>query len=297
MAVYNRHGIRLEQVYNRHGVSLNNAYDRNGNAIFTRYKPVYTEYTEEDYCSSVYAGSAQGFDIHNGIAFQCWGTGKLAIIDVVNKVLLKQDVGCANSHNNGASFSNEYYENGDEFPLFYICADSGITGYRVTRTSSERVKTYTYVGDTGARLGGGGIGFDNENDVVYTFTYSTNSWTSSADNNKFVVTKADFKKAIDNGDGTFTPIVLAQYEYSFIYCIQSPHFHDGLFWLPSGNGGSNQHIYGMNPETGEILYTINVGSDIEIEGVTFISDFEMVYGCVTNGYRKITFGKQLVAQS
>lgn len=296
MSVYNRHGTRLDQVFDRHGVSLNNAYDRNGNEVFTRYKPVYTEYTEESYCSA-YVNGSQGLDIYNGIAFQCYGTGKLATIDLENNIVLNTNLSVASGHNNGASFSDEFYLPTDEFPLFYICADSNIVAHRVTRSSSEQVKLFKYTGDNGLKIGDGGLGFDFENEVVYSFTYSTHSWTSTADDNKVVVTKADFKNAIDNGDGTFTPIILRQYERPFIYCIQSPHFHDGLFWLPSGNGGSSQHIYGMNPETGEIVYTINVGSTTEIEGVSFISDFEMVYGLLSGGYRKITFGKQIVAQS
>lgn len=296
MAVYNRHGTRLDQVYDRHGTSLNNAYGRNGNEVFTRYKPVYTEYTEESYCSA-YVNGSQGFDIHNGIAFQCYGTGKLATIDLDNNIVMNTNLSVASGHNNGASFSNEFYSSDDAFPLFYVCADNNIVAHRVTKSSAGIYKKYSYTGDNGIKLGDGGLGFDFINGVAYTFTYSTHSWTSSADDNKVVVTKVDFKNAVDNGNGTYVPVVLAQYEYPFVYCIQSPHFHDGLFWLPSGNGGSNQHIYGMNPETGEIVYTINVGSTTEIEGVTFISDFEMVYGLLSGGYRKITFGKQLVTEA
>lgn len=294
MAVYNRHGTKLDRIYDKNGNSLNNAYDENGNIIFTRYKPDYTSYSESDLCTTVYAGSAQGFDIYNGVAFQCWGSNdKVASIDVINKVMLSRDMICANGHNNGASFSDEFYLQNDEFPLFYICADNNIVAHRVTRTSVEIVKTFTYRGDDATSIYGGGIGFDTVNDVAYTYGYSTGSWTSSS-NNKLLIVKSDFKNAIDNGDGTFTPRVLARYEYPFVYCIQSPHFHDGLLWLPSGNGGSNQHIYGMNPETGEIIYTIDIEGTTEIEGVTFLSDFEMVYGMVTGGYEKITFDSVLV---
>lgn len=296
MAVYDKSGNRLDQVYGRNGISLNNAYNKNGDVIFTRYKPNYNNYSEEEY-STAYVGSSQGFDIYNEIAFQCYGTGKLATIDLKNNIVMNTNLSPASGHNNGASFSNEFYSNNDIFPLFYICADNNIVAHRVTRASVDIHKKYSYTGDNGVKLGDGGLGFDFENGVAYTFTYSTHSWTSSADNNMVVITKVDFQNATDNGNGIYIPIVLAQYEYPFIYCIQSPHFHDGLFWLPSGSGGANQHIYGMNPETGEIVHTIDIEGTTEIEGVTFISDFEMVYGMLTGGYRKITFGKELVASS
>lgn len=303
MAIYNSSGESLTVCYDSAGNELNIAYDASGNVIYQAVEPEppvpdYTNFTISDFMS-VFFYNAQAFDIYGTTLFQFRGeTDLLNIYNTTNATAYKSNLSVTSGHGNSASFSDEFYNPVDSFPLIYVSANTAnpplVYVNRVTLTTAELVKTLKFPAFDETGYWADAV-FDWDADIAYTLGYSEDNITTDDDgNNTVIVTKWDMSNLTDNGDGTYSPAFISRYERDFIYVMQGKQYRDGLIWMGSGynDGVIPQMIYAIDAETGELIYTIPTDMSIEIEGLTFIDDYHIVAGFWRGTYKLITFGEK-----
>lgn len=299
MSVYNLNGNVLSALYFKDGSEISEAYDITGNVIFDDYiSPVdYDNYTVQS-LYSISIANCQGIAINNDVLFQFRGGGgvsnNLNLFNFSNGEDIIRGMAVVSDHGDSATFSQEYYDEGDEFPLLYVTADTTpakIYINRVTRSSATLIKTLIFPQSAGYYGAGA---FDWDNNICYLLAYKKNNYqTDDSGTNTTVVSKWDLSNLKDNGDGTYTPAFISQYERPFIYVMQGLAYHDRMIWISSGYNGSTSYIYAMNPSTGVIEHTITLGTR-EVEGLDFVFDqttqtYYMVIGEQSGYYKKCTF--------
>lgn len=297
--IYDLDGLGVNIAYNVQDAEIENAYDIDGTIVFSKTRPPvdYTSYIISDYMA-VSLAHTQGFDICEGVLFQFNAGGSLAgdkmtTINTDTKAIIASNIDCVSAHGDSASFSRERYDRSDMYPLLYVTSDSNpalVYINRVTNTTSELVKTLSFpLEKTGYYAA---LAYDLDNEIIYMVGYTYDNVTSAmSGTNKTIISKWDATDMTDNGDETYTPAYISSVEAPFIYVQQGIQFHDGLIWIASGLAGSvEQHIYAVNPGTGNIEYTINTGIYTEIEGLAFISENEAIVGFQAGTYKKLTFG-------
>ena len=278
MSVYDINGNGLATLFGKDGNAINTAYDKSGNVVYNG-QPVqplplnYESYTTTDLYTYV-ANGFNGFDTHGDVIAQLMANNKLYLFNLGNGSTIATAISITSSHGDSATFSDENYSEGDEFPLLYCTADTTpavIYINRITRSSASLVKTLKFPQSAGYYGAGA---FDFENDICYIVSYKENSYTSdNGGSNKTVVTKWDLSSLTDNGDGSYTPAYISSFECPFIYVMQGLQFFDGYIWISSGyNNGGNQYIYALNPTTHEIDYTITLDDHVEVEGLAWVYD-------------------------
>ena len=297
MSVYNMSGSAISSLYNKGGASIGTAFDKDENCVFG----IYGNYTIST-LRNIDVANCQGIAIHDDVLFQFRASGNsvldtVSLFDLSDGSTIYRNMTIDSDHGDSASFSNIYYEQNDEFPLIYVTADitpAVIYVNRVTRSAATLIRTLTFPQSAGYYGAGA---FDFENNICYLLAYKKNNYqTDDSGTNTTVVSKWDLSNLTDNGNGTYTPAFISQYEREFIYVMQGLAFHDGLIWICSGYlGGATSHIYGMIPDTGVIAYTITMDDTTEIEGIDFVYDsttqsYYMVTGQQGGKYKKITFG-------
>lgn len=300
MSVYNVGGNALSALYGKNGTSINAAYDIQGNTVFNG-EPIpvdYDDYTLSD-LYNISVQNCQGIAIHSNVLFQFRASGS-SVVDTVclfnfaNGSDITRNMSIESDHGDSATFSNEFYASGDEFPLLYVTADTTpaiIYVNRVTRNSATLIRTLVFPQSAGYYGAGA---FDWDNNVCYLLSYKQNNYqTDGGGSNTTVVSKWDLSNLTDNGDGTYTPAFISQYERPFIYVMQGLAYHDGYIWISSGYGGRTSYIYAMNPSTGVIDHTITLDTR-EVEGLDFVFDsstrtYYMVIGQQAGYYKKCVF--------
>lgn len=298
MAIYDKSGNALTTCYDKNGSALAYAYDVNGDAVFVSGETIdYDSHTIESYLS-LNVANTQGFDIFDNVLFQFRGGTTVANVmntyDVETGSALSTGVSIDSEHGNTASFSDEFYDVSDRFPLLYVSnnADSANTSAsinRVTTSSATLIKTLVFpIADTGYYAH---PCYDFDNDLAYVLGYTENSnQDSDGGVNKTIVTIWDLSDLTDNGDGTYTPTLLSSYQIDFIYVIQGQQFHDGMMWLASGYINHAGYIYALEPTTGAMLHTIDLNTTTEVEGLAWVDNYHMVVGFQGGTYKMVTFG-------
>lgn len=292
MSIYNKNGTAISTAYNKSGETITGAYNVDGELIFGIID--YSSYTYTSYCS-VSLANMQGFDIHNGIIFQFRAgssiSNTMCTINVSNSSITQNGITASSDHGDSASFS-ESYVSGDTYPLIYVTSDTNpakVYINRVTQTSATLYQTLVFPLDKTGYYAAAAIDFDS--DILYMVGYSEQNYLSDdGGNNKTVISKWDLSNLTDNGGSTYTPLFVSSLERAFIYCTQGQQYYDGMIWTASGyTGSTNSYIYALNPSTGETLYTVDLQTTTEVEGLSFISARDMVVGLQGGTYRKYTF--------
>lgn len=291
MGIYNIYGVTVTDIYNASGGLLGYAYDVDQELLCG---VEYDQYTVDSYCS-VSLGQMQGFDIYSGVIFQYRANSSIhdvmCTIDVATSSIIQNNIPCVSAHGDSASFSREFYNDNDEFPLIYVSADTTPTVYvnRVTRTSSALIKTFSFpIAYTGYSCS---HAYDEDEKIMYILGYTEDDYLSDdGGNNKTLVSIWDMDDLTDNGDGTYTPAFISSYEIPFIYCMQGLQFKDDMIWVSSGYVSHAGYVYALKPDGGAILHTIDLETTTEVEGIAFINDRELVVSLQGGTYRKYTFG-------
>lgn len=273
MSVYNVDGTATNTAYDPQGNSLLTVYDFNGNEIHLAQPLDYSSHTTTDLYTYA-ANNFNGFDTHGDVIAQLMANNKLYLFDIDDCSAIATALTITSNHGDSATFSNEYYSENDEFPLLYCTADTTpavIYINRITRESATLIKTLKFSSVAGYYGAGA---YDFKNGICYVVAYSENSYTSdNGGSNKTLVTVWDLKTLNDNGDGTYMPAFIRQFQCPFIYVMQGLQWFDGYIWIASGyNNGGNQYIYAMNPTDGTIEHTILLDDHVEIEGLAWIYD-------------------------
>jgi len=280
MSAYSVDGDSLINVYGIDGELLIHWYDVNGNKV----SPSYDNYTITTAWS--YARYAQGLDVHGDVV-AIWDDhqNSLFLKDISDGTLISTLTPGVSSHGNDISFTNEYFDSSDEFPL--ICVNSQYF-FRITRSSITLVRNLTQpngVGDVNLRYGGVFNG-----NYMYMMGYRYN-YDVETDN--FIrIAKVDMTNLINYGDGTYTPTLVSYVDRDWLPCIQGASYHDGMIWIACGLS-SPGYLYALDPSTGDIKVSINLGSTGELEGLGWgrndTDGWFAFIGAVKKGYIKVTF--------
>lgn len=128
--------------------------------------PAPSDVSHFDYSASVYADipglgscegkSFQGFAVYNDIAFCFYNSGICRCVDLENKSVIAQfylpaEAHHSNNHAGVACFSEEFYNDNDEFPLLYLSSyhENRCYVFRMSRNGAELVQSiYTFGGNT-----------------------------------------------------------------------------------------------------------------------------------------------------
>lgn len=296
MAVYKIDGTAISTLYNIANSPLSVAYDVQNNVVFNQEGPQcdYSRYTKANYCT-VSLSPTQGFDIYNGIIFQFMAnnsiSNRMATINASTSTILNNNISAVSDHGDSASFSAEFYDSADEYPLLYVTADTNpakVYINRVTPSSSQLIKTLSFPIDKAGYYSA--LCLDTANNIAYMVGYSEQNYlTDGGGTNKTVISKWDLSNLTENQDGSFTPEYISGIQRPFIYVMQGQQYHDGMLWISSGGTNVRGYVYALDPDTGELLYTVDTESTTELEGLSFLSLNEMVYGLQGGRYYLVTF--------
>lgn len=292
MALYDVSGYFVNHPKTTLGTSANIVYATDGKIVFSNYDA----YTKNPYCSVTFS-DMQGFDIYNGVIFQMRAKGStvndtMLTINANNSSIIANNIAIDSEHGDSVSFSDEKYDVTDAYPLLYITADTNpakVYLNRVTVDSAQLVKTLIFALDKTGYYAA--HAYDKDNKIMYMVGYSKQNYLSDDNGkNKTIISKWDMSNLTNNGDGTYSPAFISQFERPFIKCMQGQQFKNGMLWIASWYADSSEsYVYALDPMNGETLYTIDLETTNEVEGLSFLSDYEMVVGIANGTYVKYTF--------
>ena len=294
MAVYDANGNALSAVYDASGAELNYAYDENGNVIYSKSEPSPPSYDYDDYSvSSLFTygiSNAQAFAVYNGVIAQVKQTDAIHLVDISTHTKIRE-VAMDTGHGNSCQFSNEFYDENDEFPLFYVRND-GIWVYRITGTSSTLVKKYAFsTDDIGTYVAGFGI--DSENSRLYTASYTEGDYLTKT--GLLRICAWDMDDETDNGDGTYSLALITSNDLTWFNnyeAVQGCCYRDGYFFIACGYGTGQQYVVLVNTSTLLIDHVISL-TGAEIEGCAWVGDDYMIVSQNPNSitYKKVEFAE------
>lgn len=287
MGIYDINGSSINLAYARAGGLLNTAYDMNGAVVWTR--------DEIDYDSHVEAtlfnypqSNMQGFAIYNGKIAQVKENSALHIIDIATGTKTRE-VSMDMGHGNSCQFSDVFYDEDDEFPLFYI-RNSGVWVYRIVDTASTLIKKYSFGHFIETYVAGFGI--DSENRRFYTASYTEGTYQSKT--GLMRICSWDMDSEIDNGNGTYSFELLDTNVFSWFDrfdAVQGSCFYNGYFFISCGLNGTTQYVVAVDPNTLEIAHLITYSGKQETEGCAWLDYNTLVVGqkVSTYTYKTLTF--------
>lgn len=290
MSVYNKNGTQLSELYGVGGSELATAYDISGDVVFNQSEPQwdYDNYT----ISTLFTLSGdkmQAFSIYDGKIAQARETYALYIVDLETGTKLRE-VSMDFGHGNSCQFSNEFYADGDEFPLFYI-RNSGIWVYRIVNTSSTLIRKYSFsTNDIGTYVAGFGV--DSANKRMYTASYTEGDYQTKT--GQLRICLWDMDDVTDLGNNTYTMELLDSNDFDWFTkyeAVQGCCYHDGYFFVSTGMTNSQQYVVLIGEDSLTIEHEITIGNTTEIEGCAWVNDDYMVVGQNPTNitYRKVEF--------
>lgn len=293
MAIYNVQGVQQLSAYSKSGNAVDTAYDIEGGAVFSAIEWDYDNYSVGDAFLTLTGGNYQGFAFYNGCIAQFQADDKVTIVSVNGETVAPQ-MYCKSYHGQSAFFMNQFYQPSDVYPLLYVMGTYTTAWInRVSNNSTTLVKAI-YIPTTSANGGYKlGCAYNSENGHMYTLGYTQQNYeTDDGGNNKLIIAEWDLNTLTDNGDNTYTPLLISVVERDFIICIQGSCYHDGMIWASSGIGTGASKVYAINPQTAEIMHTITL-SNVEIEGCCWVNNDYLIVGqSPTNiAYKKVTFAE------
>lgn len=294
MPVYDING-NVSTVYDIDGNELDYAYDGDGNVIYTKSSPVppvdpkydFDRYTVTDLFNYGLSNS-QAFAVYDGKIAQVKQSNAIHIIDIQTGTKIKE-VAMATGHGNSCQFSDEFYEEDDEFPLFYVRND-GVWMYRINGTSSELIKKYAFSSSIiGTYVAGFGV--DSNNKRFYTLSYSEGDYSTKTGLLRICVW--DMDDETDNGNGTYSFGLLDTKDLTWFdkyQAIQGCCYHDGYLFVATGQANP-QKVAIIDVSNLTIEHTLSFSSGGEIEGCAWVGNDYMIVGQNPNSitYKKVEF--------
>lgn len=294
MSIYNVSGTIINSAYNL-SEEIETAYDVSGNIVFTSEpRTDYDSYTVTTLFSYP-QGNMQGFAVYNDKIAQVkeYNNGYLHIIDLATGTLLKE-VTMDTGHGNSCQFSNEFYETGDEFPLFYIRNSGGVGVFRIVGTGSTLIRKYIFsADDVGTYVSGFCI--DDDARLFYTASYTEGDHLTKT--GLLRICKWDMDDVTDNGDGTYSMTLLDSNDFEFfnVYnAVQGCCYHDGYFFIACGYVNTTQYVILVDIDTLEIAHSLPITPNKELEGCAWVENGNyLLIGQATDiySYRKVEFAE------
>lgn len=301
MAVYNKNGTALSTLYSKSGTALATAYDIDGTVVYTAGggDPDYANYSYVQKWASKGIGNTQGFDIYDGKVFWVSKSGNASVpancyvwnLSDGSQAFDTAYVTVQSGHGNNLSFA---------YPKLYATSAYSPSTCYVNDVSSD-LKTFTLAKTLAFNDGSTDCDAcidENDGSILWTLGHTASSSDTSA---PYYISKWNLNSLTDNGDGTYTPALIQTVstpQPSNSYFFQGCKMHDDILWYANGYSGSStgSYVFGVNPNTGTVLYSINCNTTAEPEGVAWVADSDAVGGYAlyvgfqNMALRKYTFG-------
>lgn len=243
--------------------------------------------------------SYQGFTINNGVIFQLFSDNKVELIDyTTGEQIAMLDI--TSDHGDTIDFSNEYYQDGDEFPLAYITAETTpakVYVNRITRTGTTLVKTYTFPADKTGYYAGHSL--DPVNKILYQIGYTENSYYQDPNGTNYLIVSVwDLKTVTDNGNNVYTPAFVRSFKLPFYTTLQGQAFFNGLLFVVSSHWSNpDTIIIVIDPSSDTICNVMTEFNSVikteETEGLAFVENgnkYDMILKPNEPRYYKVVFG-------
>lgn len=299
--IYDINGNAINSAYDINGNSLMIAYDVEGNVVFNRQIPPspsvdYNDYSYTQKWGSKGIGFTQGFDIYDNKVFWVSKSGDSTVpsncyvwnLSDGSQALDTAYITVYSGHGNNLAF---------DYPTLYCSPAYPPSRCFVNTLTNDFTATLSKT----LTFNDGSNDLDicvDENDPTIMWTLGHTA-TSSDRDAPFYISKWDLSNLTDNGDDTYTPSkisTVSMAQPSNTYFFQGCRFHDGILWFASGYGGgsTNAYVYGMNPSTGEYLYTIDLQTTAEPEGLVWLEEngeYVLYVGFAGMILRRYTFAR------
>lgn len=277
MSIYRKDGTTLQSAYDVDGAILDYAYDIDGRLVYLSETHVdYSSYSYITKWNSKGISSTQGFDIYDDKVFWVSKSGNSSVpancyvwnLSNGTQALDTAYITIYSGHGNNLSF---------DFPTLY-CTSAYTPDVYVNTMTSDYETTLAmqlYIND-GCTNCDACIDETNKS-ILWTFGH-----TGTASDDPFIVSKWDLSDLTDNGDGRYIPKKLQTVytpQLTSLY-FQGIKFHDGILWYANGYAGTSTqaYVYGINPNTGNVLYSIDCETTSEPEGIAWYPDVQAVGG-------------------
>lgn len=294
MSIYNKSGISINGAYSKDDELLNIAYDINGTAIWTCEQIDYDSY-EESTLFNYPESNMQGFAIYGGKIAQVKENSALQVIDIETGIKIK-DVSMDMGHGNSCQFSDAFYDENDEFPLFYI-RNVGVWVYRIVGTTSTLIKKYSFSADIiGTYVAGFGI--DSVHRRFYTASYTEGTYQSKT--GMMRICSWDMDSETDNGDGTYSFELLDSNDFSWFDrfdAVQGCCFYNNYFFISCGLSGTVQYVVAIDPASLSIAHLITYSGKQETEGCAWLDNHTLIVGQKVNTYTYKTLTFDVVTEA
>ena len=222
--------------------------------------------------------SSQDLEIYDDYLFVAFSeSDTIKVYSMANYSLLAT-IPVSIHHGGGIQFSNEFYSNGDPFPLLYVggWTDNLINILRITNTGGSWSATVTktlYIPTTEGYYMAPSL--DNENNIMYCYGYKNSSYQPGNDN-KMKLVKCDLSQLTDNGDSTFTPLILDSIETPYMGVNQGRKYYSGRLYVGFANTSSphNARFVAIDVNDGHTVTDIDMSrvTTSETEGLCYKID-------------------------
>lgn len=236
--------------------------------------------------STIHSGKAeQGFAINNGVLFQLYSNDEVEMIDFETGEIIN-DIVVDSGHGNTIDFSDEYYEEGDEFPLAYITTGSTTTNsvvnvIRFTRSTATVLRSYIFDGTKTGYYAGHIL--DSVNKIIYMVGHVENSYYENPNGTNYtVVSKWDLKNVINKGNNVYAPEFKGSFEIPFIMTPQGQTMYNNLLVICSSHWeNTSTELIFIDPNRQIICSKITEFPEyiknVETEGVAFVEEKNEYY--------------------
>lgn len=294
MAIYSLNGETVNSAYDVDGEELSSAYDIEGNLLFTQEQKHYNydDYTVSD-MFAYQQTNTQSFAVYKGVIAQVRQTDAIHLIDISTHQKIRA-VAMDTGHGNSCMFSDEFYEEDDEFPLFYV-RNANVWVYRIVGTSSTLIKKYSfYSGIIGTYVAGFGADFESRR--FYTASYTEGDYETKTGLLRICVWDMDDVTLVDASDNKYSLGLIESKDLTWFdrfEAVQGCCYHDGYLFIACGYGAGQQYVVLVNTSTLQIDHVISLTGE-EIEGCAWVDNEYLIAGLGPKfiAYKKVTFAEK-----
>lgn len=247
----------------------------------------------------------QGLAIYNNIivcAFSRFGgedLNKVRLYDMMTGDIIST-LDCTIGHGDTLSFSDDFYDSSDEFPLLYATADTNpaqVYVNRITRNSATLIRTLTFPLENTGYYAGHVIDIDNN--ILYMIGYTNQNYLSDNGGNDMIFSLWNLSNLEAVADNVYTPELVSSFTLPFMKCLQGQKYLNGNLFLlssTSNTSANDTRIYVVNTKTKTVISLFNkFPSNIlsgECEDFDFVLDgrnYYMVIHLQNGAFYKIEF--------
>lgn len=242
----------------------------------------------------------QAIAINGGKLFQAVNNSTMSntikvydLIDGANEQIIDAPIG----HGNAMSFSKEYYEDGDQYPLLYASTgtetNSEIRAIRISGTTGITVKTYKIPTECGYYAQGIP---DEKNQLFVCVGLKESNYQTYTTTNRVIISLIDPVGA-EETDDVVTPKIVKSFEIPWAPFEQGMKLLNGNLWLINSSPNTKDTtVRIIDHMDGKVISQLTdfpqEVANNEVEDIDFIEENDVVYaiiGVQWVGYFKARF--------